>query len=815
MILCPHCMNQTEAERFCKHCGGSLQYQAAPHQLPAGTILTDGAFRSFEIGAVKGQGGFGITYVALDLRRKIRVAIKEYFPLQCSQRAGIQVVPTPGMEQVFAGGQANFLNEAKMLASLPALPSVVQIMEYFEVNGTAYIVMEYLDGTPLHHIVQSGVIPAEHLFSRLPALLQDLQHLHAAGVIHRDISPDNVMWMPDGTLKLLDFGSARHLEDGKSVSIQLKHGFAPVEQYLTRGQGPFTDLYALCATVYYCLTGRVPPHAAERLEEDRIQPPTELGAAMEPEWESALMWGLSVQPKVRPQDAGIFLQRMYPNGFPPITSYEIPGVRPVDPPVVSEDPAISNNTPTYVPVVLTDDNEKKKKTGFAVLLEKFRQIPAGTKVLGAVGLVIIILLIVLVCLLAGGRKDEPESIRRDHAVTVDTQQPAAEETPEQPRPEVQPEPEPEPAPEPAPEPEPETPEEWITEDGFVMELVDGEARVIGYQGEDPEPVIPEEAFGCPVTTIAAGAFHENKVVEAVLLPATLSTIEGGAFYRCPNLYALGAESSDTAIHCADTFEDCNRLIVFYMEDPARWESDVPDHVLLLSYELEMDFGTITEFYVSDDGCLYGELEADFPILLKVPKGTTELDLVESWGGEPDLMYITEGAFDSAENLLCLSLPDNCFYYSDFIYLAMNLDELYYRSDSFTSGWTAACIVSALVNETHGAGTMMPDVDLTFLATQRAYDLSESFSYDLPDGSSWGDFLNENEFDWDSGYHWVQQTAPNDDTLFDAIDEVTAELVENPFDEDGNVYDTIACGIVAGTDADTGEDCYNLAWFFLY
>lgn len=243
MALCPHCMNQTEANSFCTQCGGSLSYQAAPHQLPAGTILTDGAFRTYEIGAVKGQGGFGITYIATDLRRKIRVALKEYFPMQCSTRAGIQVAPQPGMEQVFAGGQGSFLEEAKTLAALPPMDAVVQIMDYFEVNGTAYIAMEYLDGMPLNQVVQQrGVMPADVLLPRLPALMQNLHQLHQAGIVHRDISPDNIMYMPDGSLKLLDFGSARHYEDGKSVSIQLKHGFAPVEQYLTKGQGPFTDV---------------------------------------------------------------------------------------------------------------------------------------------------------------------------------------------------------------------------------------------------------------------------------------------------------------------------------------------------------------------------------------------------------------------------------------------------------------------------------------------------------------------------------------------------------------------------------------------
>ena len=343
MQLCPHCMNQTPEGQFCKHCGQPQQYQAAVHQLPAGTILTHGSFRSFQIGAVKGQGGFGITYAALDLNRRIRVAIKEYYPMQCAQRTGMNVAPKPGMEQIFAGGQSNFLLEAKTLASLPEMDSVVRIYDYFEVNGSAYIVMEYLDGRPLYHLVmERGRLKPEELLPKLPALMQDLQKLHDAGIVHRDISPDNIMWMPDGRLKLLDFGSARHLEDGKSVSIQLKHGFAPVEQYRTRGQGSFTDVYAFSATIYYCLTGQVPPHSVERLEEDRLQPPSRLGAQMQPEQEEALLWGLTVQPTARPQQMKVLQRRLFPAAPQPRPVPPIPGPAPAPTPTPVPQPGGSS-----------------------------------------------------------------------------------------------------------------------------------------------------------------------------------------------------------------------------------------------------------------------------------------------------------------------------------------------------------------------------------------------------------------------------------------------------------------------------------------
>lgn len=160
-----------------------------------------------------------------------------------------------------------------------------------------------------------GRIAAPELMPRLYPLLRDMGRLHAAGVIHRDISPDNVMWMKDGTLKLLDFGCARSMEDGKSMTVALKQGFAPVEQYRTHGQGPWTDVYALSATVYYCLTGKVPPAAPDRLMEDTMAPPNALGAGLTAEEESALLWGMMIDPKLRPANMELFAQRMFPQRY--------------------------------------------------------------------------------------------------------------------------------------------------------------------------------------------------------------------------------------------------------------------------------------------------------------------------------------------------------------------------------------------------------------------------------------------------------------------------------------------------------------------
>lgn len=313
MQYCPHCMQFASEDPFCSNCGKPIAYTPKEHQLSPGIILEAGKENAYLLGAALGQGGFGITYVALEKSVNRRVAVKEYFPVQCCQRVeNGQVIPKPGMDSVFQGGRKSFLEEARMLSRQKDISSVVEVMDYFEKNGTAYLVMEFLDGTTLQQkIIKEGAMQPEKLLDKLPKLLTDMEKLHHSGIIHRDISPDNVMWMPDDTLKLLDFGCARSMEDGKSMTVQLKHGFAPVEQYMTRGQGPWTDVYALSATVYYCLTGKVPPMAPERLENDKILTPSALGVQMSAEQENTLMWGLTVQPKARPVSMEVFRARMF------------------------------------------------------------------------------------------------------------------------------------------------------------------------------------------------------------------------------------------------------------------------------------------------------------------------------------------------------------------------------------------------------------------------------------------------------------------------------------------------------------------------
>jgi len=269
--------------------------------LPPGTVLQD----RYLVGRALGEGGFGITYIGCDLQLELKVAIKEYFPTDKAGRmtqASLDVVCyAGGAEAGYHEGLDQFLQEARTIARMNKQPVIVDVRDFFEANRTAYIVMEYVEGITFKELVEQrgGRIPAGELLCLIEPLFSALKEMHANGLIHRDISPENLM-LEKGKVRLLDFGCARDPADGGStLTVSLKHGYAPVEQYQSRGQGPWTDVYALSATVYYCLTGCKPPQALDRLVEDDLIQPRKLGVDLPPWQEKALLRGMGVRPKKR------------------------------------------------------------------------------------------------------------------------------------------------------------------------------------------------------------------------------------------------------------------------------------------------------------------------------------------------------------------------------------------------------------------------------------------------------------------------------------------------------------------------------------
>ena len=285
------------------------------HCLRKGTRLIG----RYTIEGVLGQGGFGITYLGIDELHEKKVAIKEFFPQGIVTRnieyQDTVTVTFVGEKDNYEKGKERFLKEARTMAKFSKDEGIVKALDFFEINNTAYIVMEYLEGVTLkQYLRENQRIAPEDLIELLVPLIESLDEIHSQGMIHRDISPDNIMVLPDGRIKLMDFGAARdYTEFGeKSLSIVLKPGYAPPEQYQTHGvQGPWTDIYALCATMYKCITGENPPDAIERVMDDHLKKISAFGISVSPQIEKAIIKGMSVAAKDRYQNVGDFCEDLY------------------------------------------------------------------------------------------------------------------------------------------------------------------------------------------------------------------------------------------------------------------------------------------------------------------------------------------------------------------------------------------------------------------------------------------------------------------------------------------------------------------------
>ncbi len=231
---CWNCFQTKPNGGVCPFCGydpgaGGKKY---PLALKEGAILNG----RYTVGRVLGQGGFGITYIAQDYQTKERVAIKEYLPGEFASRTQNQSIQafSGDQEETFAYGKAQFLEEAKTLAAFNGDAHIVRIYIYFEENNTAYFVMEYVDGDPLDKYMaqRGGRLSVDEANRLLLPLMESLEKVHARGIIHRDIAPDNILITKDGEAKLIDFGAARYStgEKSQSLDVILKHGFAPKEQ---------------------------------------------------------------------------------------------------------------------------------------------------------------------------------------------------------------------------------------------------------------------------------------------------------------------------------------------------------------------------------------------------------------------------------------------------------------------------------------------------------------------------------------------------------------------------------------------------------
>lgn len=311
---CIHCMKDLEDSNtpFCPECGKPVQTVTQPSCCLRPNSILRGKYL---VGRMLGQGGFGITYIGLDLALDTKVAIKECYPMtmasrDCSVSNRLQWNTRMTENDLWRQGCDNFLKEARKMAKMRDIPEVVRVQDTFEENNTAYIVMDFVEGITLKQwLEQNGIMQPQSCVDMLRPLITALGSLHQQGFIHRDISPDNIMVQPDGHLRLLDMGAAKELttQDQHMSQLVTKQGFSPIEQYAENGDiGPWTDIYAMCATICYCLTGKPIPSAIDRLDSDGLVLPADLPEPLA----AALTAGLAVDAKKRIRSADELLQRL-------------------------------------------------------------------------------------------------------------------------------------------------------------------------------------------------------------------------------------------------------------------------------------------------------------------------------------------------------------------------------------------------------------------------------------------------------------------------------------------------------------------------
>ena len=302
-MRCPGCFQEKGSSPKCLRCGYDESQKRGGLVLPHHTRL---AGERYCIGKLIGRpGGFGLTYLSWDDRLNKCVAIKEYLPRDISGRATDHksVLPHSSDDaENFAYGLARFLDEARTLAQLDH-PNIVRVQDFFEDNGTAYLVMDYYDGITLHdYLIRQpmGKLDKTQGIAILMPILDGLREVHAKGFLHRDIKPQNIYLTTGNRPILLDFGAARQAMGARSrgFTVVLSEGFAPIEQYQSNGkQGPWTDVYGAAATLYMMVTGSPPPPATDRVADDQAMDESFMN--LEPRLTRALTLGLAVHPEAR------------------------------------------------------------------------------------------------------------------------------------------------------------------------------------------------------------------------------------------------------------------------------------------------------------------------------------------------------------------------------------------------------------------------------------------------------------------------------------------------------------------------------------
>ncbi|MBQ0027584.1 MAG: serine/threonine protein kinase [Lachnospiraceae bacterium] len=371
---CAGCMKEIAGESGMCGCGYDNASEINPiHCLQVGTVLND----SYVIGKVIGAGGFGITYVGWDRDLEKKIAVKEFYMHGITSRntsVSTEVYSNIGDDtEVFEANREKFVNEAKTLAAFMEEQGIVTVYRFFRENKTAYIVMEFVEGISLkEYLKQRGRLSIDETMGIIGPVMNSLARVHEMNMVHRDISPDNIMITSDGRGKLIDFGAARENNNGnRSLSVVLKHGFAPMEQYQTRGnQGPWTDVYALSATIYNCITGSVPNVATDRIMNGTQEEMNALDAVCSEEVGAVIRKGLSIKIEDRYHSVGEFKMALLE--------------------------ALNKNKQTNEPSIkITNDNNADSRTSSGEKTDNNKRRPSGLMVALLVSIVLAMACLVL------------------------------------------------------------------------------------------------------------------------------------------------------------------------------------------------------------------------------------------------------------------------------------------------------------------------------------------------------------------------------------------------------------------------------------
>ena len=592
-MRCHYCDREIGTARVCPYCHREIQKKTLPHQLPAGTLI-DGRYR---VEGVLGEGGFGITYLGYNQKLGMPVAIKEYFPQGTTYRdtsgSNEVYVGTEDAESFFNHGKERFLSEAKTLVRFNSEPGIVSVMDFVEENKTAYLIMEYLEGETLQqYLKRHGKLSATETFEMLEPMMRTLEKVHAAGVIHRDISPDNIMRLKNGQLKLMDFGAAREfVDENRSMSIMLKKGYAPAEQYRRKGeQGPWTDVYALCATIYRCITGVTPTDSLDRMSGEEMKKPSELGADIPPAYEGLLMYGMALHQKDRCQSMGELIglseQATHNESTPKKAKPEN-----ATPP--KKHSAKESNATVLVASKQADPYatvyaEKTNADEFAPVNreQKLQEKPEKPK---KKGLLIAIISIVLAA-----------AIGVTAFVIWDNQRLKT------------------------------------NPDDYKFEIIDADyITITKYTGNDTKIAIPSEIDGYKVLSIGESAFDGCSSLTSVTIPDSVKSIRDDAFCKCISLISLTIPDSVTRIG-KGAFDGCKSLT----------SVTIPDSVKSIGDEAFDDCESLKSVIISDSVTSIGEYAFDHCKSLTsitIPNSVTSIGYNAFSGCDNLTIYGTKGS----------------------------------------------------------------------------------------------------------------------------------------------------------------------------